>query len=98
VESRITLYELIKAGLLSADTEIVWRRYSGVTHKAKLLADGHIKIASGDICPTPTAAARKLNGDKPVNGWVTWRVGDKNGPTLSKVREQIIRGGRDNTA
>jgi hypothetical protein len=93
VESRITLYELIKAGLLPVDTDIFWRRYNGVTHKAKVLADGQIKIASGDICPTPTAAARKLNGDQPVNGWMSWRVGDKTGPTLSKVREQIARGG-----
>lgn len=91
MESRIRLYELLAAGLLSPGTDIVWRRYSGVIHKAKLLADGQIKIASGSICPTPTAAARMLNGDRPVNGWVAWRVGDKNGPTLSKVREQLQR-------
>lgn len=89
MESRITLNELLRAGLLSPDTDIVWRRYGGVTHKAKVTANGQIKIASGDICPTPTAAARILNGDRPVNGWLTWRVGNKKGPTLSQVRERF---------
>lgn len=91
MESRITLSELLRAGLLSPDTDIVWRRYSGVTHKAKVTADGRIEIANGNICPTPTAAARMLNGDRPVNGWVAWRVGDKKGPTLSQVREQFLQ-------
>lgn len=89
MESRITLSELLRVGLLAPNTDIVWRRYSGETHKAKLTADGKIKIASGDICPTPTAAARMLNGNRPVNGWVTWRVGDRKGPTLSQVREKL---------
>jgi hypothetical protein len=91
VESKIRLSELLQAGLLSPNADIVWRRYSGVTHKAKLTADGKIKIASGDICATPTAAARMLNGDRPVNGWLTWRVGDRKGPTLSQVREKFQR-------
>lgn len=91
MESRITLSELLQAGILSPNTDIVWRRYSGVTHKAKVTADGQIEIASGEKCRTPTAAARMLNGDRPVNGWMTWRVGDKKGPTLSKVREQLLQ-------
>ena len=90
MESRISVYELLRAGFLSPDTDLVWRRYGGVTHKAKITADGYIQIASGEKCPTPTAAARMLNGNRPVNGWVNWRVGDKKGPTLWKVREQFL--------
>ena len=89
--SKVSLADLIDAGLLKPNTVIVWRRqapHQGMVHKAKLTAMGRIQMGSGTY-RTPTAAARELNNGRPVNGWVVWHVGDVKGPTLASVRKQL---------
>jgi hypothetical protein len=89
VYSKVSLSDLIDSGLLSRNTVVVCR-YKGVVHEAKLTAKGLIQTASGETFKSPSAAARRFNGDKPVNGWVAWKVGSKSGPSLAKVRKQLI--------
>lgn len=92
VEPRVRLADLMDAGLLAPNTQFVWRRqreYRGITHKAKLTAAGRIELSGGKTYPTPSAAARVLNDDRPVNGWVVWKVGNERGPSLADVRKQL---------
>jgi hypothetical protein len=89
VYSKVSLSDLIDSGLLSRDTVVVCY-YKGITHEAKLTAKGLIRTAGGETFKTPSAAARRFNGDRPVNGWVAWRVGSKSGPRLASVRKQLV--------
>jgi len=81
------LSELIFSGRLKAGSTLIWRRKSvGVTHKAFLRADGLIETQDGLIHKTPSGAAKHLNGGKPVDGWLAWKLEDS-GMTLGELRD-----------
>jgi hypothetical protein len=86
--SKVSLSDLIDAGLLPRNTVVVCR-YKGQILEAKITAKGLIQTASGETFKSPSAAAKRLNGNRPVNGWVAWKVGNKSGPSLAKVRKQL---------
>jgi hypothetical protein len=86
--SKIGLDDLIKSGVLTAGTVLVWPRRT-MTHSAKLLATGHIRLATGDVFDTPSGAAKHLNDGRPVDGWLAWRVTDESGARLADIRETL---------
>ncbi len=82
--------DLIKAGLLNAGEILVWkRRTHAESHIATVRSDGMIETSDGKIHRTPSGAAKHLNGNKPVDGWLTWKL-KSTGESLSAVREKII--------
>jgi hypothetical protein len=82
------LVKMIEAGLIEADTELVWeRRNNGERFTARLDGDGRLHLEDGHVAESPSAAARHLTGYE-VNGWRVWR--DAEGTALGE-----LWGGRD---
>lgn len=84
-----TTKDLIKAGLLSEGDILIWsRRTQGVTHEAKVLRDGFLETSDGTKHKTPSGAAKHLNVDKPVDGWLAWRM-RVSGLSLAQLRASL---------
>jgi hypothetical protein len=82
----MTVDQLIKSGKLTIGTELIWtRRGLKTTYKAKILAGGKIQTSDGQIHKTPSGAAKHLNGNKPVDGWLAWKI-EETGLPLGKLR------------
>ena len=81
--------DLIKAGHLKAGDVLVWkRRTQGTSYTATIKSDGTIETSDGKIHKTPSGAAKHLNGNKPVDGWLAWKL-KSTGETLSAVRDKV---------
>ena len=81
--------DLLKAGLLKENEILIWkRRVQGSTHEAHILSDGLILTSDGKSHKTPSGAAKHLNGNKPVDGWIAWRVKDS-GASLAELRAKL---------
>jgi hypothetical protein len=81
--------DLLKKGDLSAGTELIWnRRVAKQIHIAVINQDGSISTSDGVRHKTPSGAAKHLNGNKPVDGWLAWKV-KSSGLSLSTLRENI---------
>ncbi len=65
---------------------LVWvRERRGERFEAQLRSDGTLQLADGKIYLDPDAAARAASGvERDVDGWRTWRVGER-GPTLAEA-------------
>lgn len=84
----MTLKDLLEAGLLQAGEELVWRRrVMKISHTAVISKEGLLKTADGKSHKTPSGAAKHLNGNKPVDGWLAWKV-MKNGRSLAELRSK----------
>lgn len=78
--------DLIKSGSLRVGQELVWnRRVAKETHLATVNQDGSITTADGIKHKTPSGAAKHLNGNKPVDGWLAWKV-KQSGKSLGSLR------------
>lgn len=78
--------DLIKMGSISAGEELVWsRKVAKVNHTAIVNQDGSITTSDGVKHKTPSGAAKHLNGNKPVDGWLAWKV-KKSGKPLGSLR------------
>ena len=79
--------DLVKKGSLSVGQELVWvRRVAKQTHLATVNQDGSITTADGKNHKTPSGAAKHLNGNKPVDGWLAWKLKDT-GQSLASLRD-----------
>lgn len=78
--------DLVKSGVLSTGQELVWnRRVAKELHIATINSDGSITTGDGKKHKTPSGAAKHLNGGKPVDGWLAWKVKDS-GESLASLR------------
>ena len=76
---------LITLGKIRVGEELVWpRRGLGVKHAAKVLAGGRIQTADGVVHKSPSGAAKHLNENKPVDGWLAWKL--PSGKPLGSLR------------
>ena len=67
--------DLVNSGFLKAGQELIWnRRVAKQIHIAIVNHDGSISTADGVKHRTPSGAAKHLNGNKPVDGWLAWKV------------------------
>lgn len=88
-EEVVSIKDLIRAGLIQGGETLVWRRkVQGTIHEARLLDDGVIQTDDGKRHKTPSGAARHFNNEKPVDGWIAWRV-KSTGELLSSLREKL---------
>jgi hypothetical protein len=85
--SDVTLSDLVRAGLVLPDSALVGRR-RGKQHRATLLANGKIRIATGDQYVAPSRAAMEATESNSANGWTFWRVEDT-GETLGAMRDRF---------
>ena len=81
--------DLIQKGSLAGGQELIWnRRVAKQIHLATVNQDGSITTEDGVNHKTPSGAAKHLNGNKPVDGWLAWKV-KSTGQTLSSLRESL---------
>lgn len=67
--------DLVDRGLLRPGQELIWnRRVAKQVHIAIVNQDGTISTADGVKHKTPSGAAKHLNGNKPVDGWLAWKI------------------------
>ena len=79
--------DLVKSGALKAGQELIWnRRVAKQIHIATINSDGSITTSDGVKHKTPSGAAKHLNGGKPVDGWLAWKVKDS-GESLARLRD-----------
>lgn len=84
-----TTKDLLKAGMLTEGDILIWkRRVQGITHEARIHKDGAIETSDGKRHKTPSGAAKHLNNDKPVDGWIAWRL-KNSGEQLSTLRAKL---------
>lgn len=78
--------DLVKSGALSTGQELIWnRRVAKEIHIATINSDGSLTTADGKKHKTPSGAAKHLNGGKPVDGWLAWKLKDS-GESLASLR------------
>ena len=78
--------DLIKSGALQVGQELIWnRRVAKQIHFATVNQDGSITTADGLKHKSPSGAAKHLNGNKPVDGWLAWKL-KSTGESLSSLR------------
>ena len=79
--------DLVKQGSLTVGQELIWnRRVAKQIHLATVNQDGSITTADGVKHRTPSGAAKHLNGNKPVDGWLAWKI-KSTGASLASLRE-----------
>ena len=79
--------DLVKKGSLNVGQELIWnRRVAKQIHLATVNQDGSITTADGVKHRTPSGAAKHSNGNKPVDGWLAWKI-KSTGASLASLRE-----------
>ena len=85
----MNIRDLLKAGLLQPGEELVWsRRVMKTVHTAVVSKDGLLTTTDGISHKTPSGAAKHLNGNKPVDGWIAWKS-KTSGASLAQLRTKI---------
>lgn len=70
----MTLNDLLKAGVLRPGDELIWkRRVAKTSHIAVVEKDGTLTTADGISHKSPSGAAKHLNKNKPIDGWLAWK-------------------------
>lgn len=84
----MTIKQLLDLGLLNSGEIVIWNRRSLKTSlQATIESDGSLLTEDGKRHRTPSGAAKYLNGNKPVDGWLVWKV-KRNGLSLSDIRKK----------
>jgi len=84
----MTIKQLLDLGLLNTGELVIWnRRGLKTSHEATIQSDGSLLTEDGKRHRTPSGAAKHLNGNKPVDGWLAWKV-KRNGLSLADIRKK----------
>ncbi len=82
----LKVVDLIRRGSICVGEELIWtRRVARESHIAIVNEDGSITTSDGVKHKTPSGAAKHLNGNKPVDGWLAWKI-KKSGTSLGSLR------------
>ena len=84
-ESKVTVWDLIQAGLLEPGT-VLTMTYIGTSHNAKVLAKGELEFC-GRIFDTPSGACEFVTSTE-INGWKAWKTPER---TLHELRQVLLR-------
>jgi len=88
---RVTVLDLLTAGLLHADEPIEFiRPRVGGHYTATITADGTFKLADGRRENTPSGAAMRAADLAAYDGWYAWRVPRVGGTKLAELRATYI--------
>ncbi len=81
-----SIRDLVRSGTLKEGQKLVWnRRKSKQIHHATINTDGTSTTSDGFKHKSPSGAAKHLNGNKPVDGWLAWKL-ENTGASLSSLR------------
>jgi hypothetical protein len=88
---RIRLSDLLEAGLLVPDDELVWERPRlGVTYRARVTENGAIELEDGRRFPSPSKAAIEAAEIPAYDGWLAWHVSRRAGIALHDLRAELV--------
>ena len=88
--SRVTVKDLIGAGLLEVGARLTWeRRKLGVTYRARVLDGGHLQLEDGSTHSSPSRAAMEAARIDSCNGWAAWQTAT--GDSLGILRAKLLR-------
>ena len=83
----LKVVDLVKSGTLATGQVLIWNRLvAKQVHIATINSDGSITTADGNKHKTPSGAAKHLNGGRPVDGWLAWKIKDS-GKSLASLRD-----------
>jgi hypothetical protein len=85
---RINLSTLAKTGAIKSGDEFVWQRKSQDKIHKVVLTENYLLQSGDKFFRTPSSAARYFNGDKPVNGWLVWKLFDQK-VSLENLRSKL---------
>jgi hypothetical protein len=94
---RVTLPDLLTAGLLEVEMELVWKRPRvGEVHRSSVTALGQIRLEDGRQFDTPSCAAPEAAGSDTQDGWEAGTLPDgRKIGTLWHEYQLIVRGDSD---
>lgn len=84
---RVTMADLLGAGLLAEGTQLAFER-TGASYSARVTAEGRLELAGGQQFPSPNRAAAAAAGEGTIDGWQAWALED--GTTLDRLRQQFL--------
>jgi Restriction Enzyme Adenine Methylase Associated len=84
--SRVTLKDLIGAGLLRPGQELQLHAREEI--RAKVTAQGTLVYRATEYA-SPSSAATAIRGIS-TNGWTAWRTRGNAGRTLSDLRKEVL--------
>lgn len=88
---RVTVSDLIDAGLLDAEEKVEFiRPRLNERYEASIAADGSFRLADGSIHQSPSLAAMRAADLVSYDGWHAWRVVRLGGTKLHELREKYV--------
>jgi CBS domain-containing protein len=85
----VLILDLMKAGLLSAGTEVVFHRPRlGATYFATVTDDGKLRLPDGRAFASPSRAASIAAGGS-LDGWRAWQIAP-DGDFLDALRQRLL--------
>lgn len=87
---RVTIPDLVDAGLVLAGDKLTFSQRNGDTHWGTITSDGELQIEGGRTFTSPSPAAMRAADMGPVDGWHIWRL-DRTNDTLHELRLQLLR-------
>jgi Restriction Enzyme Adenine Methylase Associated len=87
---RVTLSDLVSAGLLDPGSTVSYERKSlGWKHEGTVTSAGNIRFADGQEFKSPSRAAAVAADVSAVDGWHAWVV-DGSGRSLDALRQDLL--------
>jgi len=87
---RVTIADLLEAGLLTAGDALRFRRpRRGETHRAVVTTSGALALDGGQEFRSPSGAARVAADMRAVDGWHAWAT-VTSGRSLDSLRQQFL--------
>jgi hypothetical protein len=88
---RVTLADLVEAGILMVGDKLSWERKKlGVIHHATLTKDAALELENGSEFATPSGAAGAVAGTA-IDGWNAWKVSRLGGILLAQLRSEFLK-------
>ena len=88
---RVTVSDLIEAGLLEPDEDVEWvRPRLGEHYTARIQADGSFLLPDQSVYQSPSVAAIRAANLVSADGWFAWRVIRLGGTRLDELRRQYV--------
>ncbi|WP_348536957.1 GmrSD restriction endonuclease domain-containing protein [Nocardia carnea] len=89
----VAIKDLIDVGVLAANQKLTGRR-RGRIYEAQVMPDGRVKLPTGEVFGSLSAAGQFVLGTKSCQGWSFWKArADKGDVALVDIRQQVLESG-----
>lgn len=87
---QVSLADLLGAGMLEAEEELVWDRpRAGQRLSCRVTADGRLRLPDGTLKTSPSGAAVAAAGGGSFDGWEAWRAPGRGNRILAELRQDF---------